>query len=99
MTDVNIATELIVDAYQDFYDVAFLVSGDSDLVPPIRAIHDNFKHKWVFVAFPPKRSNNSVSIVSKGSMTIGKKKLRASQFTNALTKRDGYILNKPKEWI
>jgi hypothetical protein len=29
MTDVNIATSLIIDAFEDKYDVAFLVSGDS----------------------------------------------------------------------
>lgn len=31
MTDVNIAVELMVDAFQDAYDTALVVSGDSDL--------------------------------------------------------------------
>ena len=39
MTDVNIATHLIIDAFQDRYDMAMLISGDSDLVPPIKAVH------------------------------------------------------------
>ena len=43
MTDVNIATQMIIDAYQDKYDTAMLISGDSDLVPPIKAINENFK--------------------------------------------------------
>jgi hypothetical protein len=73
MTDVNIATRMIMDAYKDRYDMAMLVSGDSDLVPPMREIHDNFEHKRVFVAFPPRRHNNPVAIVAKGSITIGKK--------------------------
>ena len=34
MTDVNIATHMIIDAFQDKYDTAILISGDSDLVPP-----------------------------------------------------------------
>lgn len=42
MTDVNIATQIIFDAYQDKYDMAMLISGDSDLVPPIRAVHEWF---------------------------------------------------------
>lgn len=37
MTDVNIATAIIVDAYKDAYDMAMLISGDSDLTPPIKA--------------------------------------------------------------
>lgn len=98
MTDVNIATQIIIDAYQDKYDTAMLISGDSDLVPPIKAIHGNFKHKRVFVAFPPKRHNNSVSIVAKGSLTIGRKKLADSQFTQNVTKKDGYKLFKPVDW-
>jgi uncharacterized LabA/DUF88 family protein len=50
MTDVNIATQMIVDAYKENYDAAMLISGDSDLVPPIRAIHEIFKNKRVIVA-------------------------------------------------
>lgn len=33
MTDSNIAVNMLIDAYQDNYDTALLVSGDSDLVP------------------------------------------------------------------
>lgn len=98
MTDVNIATQMIIDGFQDNYDMAMLISGDSDLVPPIRAIHENFKQKRVFVAFPPKRFNNSVSLVAKGSLIIGRKKLVDSQFPNEVKKKDGYTLRKPGEW-
>jgi uncharacterized LabA/DUF88 family protein len=98
MTDVNIATQMLIDAYQDKYDMAMLISGDSDLVPPIRAVHENFIQKRVFVAFPPKRFNNSVSIVAKGSFIIGRKKLIDNQFPTEVKKRDGFILRKPKEW-
>lgn len=98
MTDVNIATQIIIDAYKDNYDMAMLVSGDSDLVPPIKVIHENFKQKRVFVVFPPKRHNSSVSLVAKGSMTIGRKKLADSQLPNEVQKTDGYILRKPSEW-
>ena len=42
MTDVNIATELLTDAFQDRFDVAMLVSGDSDLTAPIRTVRRSF---------------------------------------------------------
>jgi uncharacterized LabA/DUF88 family protein len=98
MTDVNIATQMLIDAYQDNFDMAMLISGDSDLVPPIRAIHSLFKQKRVFVAFPPKRQNSSVALNARGSIIIGRKKLIGSQFPDELKKRDGYILRKPSEW-
>ncbi len=99
MTDVNIATNILVDAYQDKYDMAMLISGDSDLVPPIKAVHENFASKRVFVAFPPKRHNNTVAAVAKGSLIIGRKKLVGSQLNESIKKMsDGFILNKPVDW-
>ena len=98
MTDVNIATQIIIDAYTDKYDMAMLISGDSDLVPPIRSVHNHFSQKRVFVAFPPKRHNNTVSLVAKGSLVLGRKKLSESQFESEVTKTDGYVLKKPSTW-
>jgi hypothetical protein len=98
MTDVNIATVMLVDAYQDNYDMAMLISGDSDLVPPMRAIHTNFGDKRIFVAFPPKRHNQIVALSAKGSMMIGRKKLVDSQLEETIKKQDGFILVKPSEW-
>jgi uncharacterized LabA/DUF88 family protein len=99
MTDVNIATQILIDAYQDNYDMAMLISGDSDLVPPIKAVHELFNKKRVFVAFPPKRHNQSVALVSKGSITIGRKKIQDSQFAEEVLKKDGFVLKKPKDWV
>lgn len=98
MTDVNIATHLIIDAFTDKYDTAILISGDSDLVPPIKAVHQQFNNKAVSVFFPPARHNNTVAIAAKGSMILGRKKLSNNQFTNEVTKDDGYILTKPIDW-
>lgn len=98
MTDVNIATEMLNDAFNDRYDTAMLISGDSDLVPPIRSIHENYNSKRVFVAFPPKRQNQTVADASKGYLTIGRKKLLDSQFPIQIQKKDGYILLKPSSW-
>lgn len=97
MTDVNIATQMMIDAFQDKYNMAMLISGDSDLVPPIRAIHDLF-NKRVLVAFPPKRFNHSVALVAKGSLMIGRKKIVDSLFEYEVVKKDGFILRKPEEW-
>jgi hypothetical protein len=99
MTDVNIATQMLIDAFQGKFDMAMLISGDSDLVPPMKVIHTLFKEKRVFVAFPPKRQNNSVAINAKGSMMIGRKKLLESQFPYEVRKKDGYLLHKPSDWI
>lgn len=98
MTDVNIAVEMLKDAMEDKFDMAMLISGDSDLVPPINAIHQKFFSKRVCVAFPPNRSNVSVKNVAKGSFIIGRKKLIDSQFSESIPLQNGFILEKPTEW-
>ena len=98
MTDVNIATKIIVDAYKDEYDMAMLISGDSDLTPPIREVHKEFNNKRVFVAFPPKRHNSSMGLVAKGSLMIGRKKLVDAQFDEEVISKTGYKLKIPNEW-
>ena len=42
-TDVNIAVRLLDDAFDDRFDTAMLISGDSDLAPPIDSVpaHDS----------------------------------------------------------
>ena len=38
VTDVNIATHMLMDAFNDRFDLAFVLSADADLVPPIQAV-------------------------------------------------------------
>jgi len=75
-TDVNIALALFEDAMDDSYDVAIIISGDSDLVPPIRRIRERFKSKTVIVATPPKRFASSRGLRSAAhasrEITIGR---------------------------
>ena len=47
MADVNIANQLLLDAMEGKFDSAFLISGDSDLVPPIRTIKTRFPDKKI----------------------------------------------------
>jgi len=54
-SDVNLAVELVREAYKDSYDQALIVSGDSDLAPPIRLLKEIFPKKKVKVICPPGR--------------------------------------------
>jgi len=57
-TDVNIATQMIDDAHGGMMDIAILVSGDSDLVPPIELIRRRFPAIKVVVYIPAKDANS-----------------------------------------
>lgn len=98
MTDVNIAVELMVDAFQDTFDTALVVSGDSDLSRPIEAVPRLFPGKRLVVAFPPGRSSAQLKRVAGAWLPVGRRKLAASQFPDQVEKADGRILQKPSAW-
>ena len=98
MTDVNIAVELMADAFQNRFDTALLVSGDSDLTPPIRAIRALFPEKQALVAFPPKRFSNELTQAATSHFTLYRSKIRDSQLPDEIAKPDGYTLKRPATW-
>ncbi len=98
MTDVNIAVEMLCDAFKDKYDSALLISADSDLSGPIKKIKSLFPEKKIIIAFPPARFSFSLQQLAHASFMIGRKKLKISQFPDEITKKDGYILTKPEKW-
>jgi len=98
MTDVCIATELIMDAFSDKFDTALIISGDSDLVPPIQAVLNKFRNKRIVVAFPPLRVSERLKKEASAYFVIGRGKISKSMFTDEVRKPDGYVLKRPIEW-
>jgi uncharacterized LabA/DUF88 family protein len=98
MTDVRIATEMLTDAFADSFDVALLISADSDLVPPVSAIRSLFPRKRIIAAFPPKRSSEQLKKAVNGWLAIGEDKLRQSLFPDRIRKPDGFLLERPAKW-
>jgi uncharacterized LabA/DUF88 family protein len=97
-TDVAIATAMLLDAHMQICDVALLISGDSDLVPPIQAIRDHFQQIRVIVAFPPNRNTRQLQQVAHGHYFINHADLAASQLAEEITKPNGHVLKRPEKW-
>lgn len=98
MTDVNIATELLSDAFADSFDVALLISADSDLVSPIQKVRSLFPQKRIIVVFPPARHSNALKNAAHTSLHLDQSTLARSVFPDQVTKADGYVLRRPPEW-
>ena len=98
MTDVNIAVELLGDAQDNVFDTAIIVSADSDLAGPVRAVGERYPNKRVIVAFPPKRASKELRKVASGFRTIGRNVFKKSQLPNSITKPDGYVLTRSPTW-
>ena len=99
MTDVNIATQLILDAYDDKCRIKFIImSGDSDLTTPIKMLRERFENKRFVVAFPPGRESFHLGEVATAHTYIRKNKLRKSLLPDTLKNRAGYEVKRPDAW-
>jgi uncharacterized LabA/DUF88 family protein len=103
-TDVNISTQMLTDAFNDEFDTAILITGDSDQVPTIVQIRnlnkdkEKDKEKTVVVAFPPMRESDELAKVATTSYRIVKKKFRDAQLPEEIKLESGIILKRPIEW-
>lgn len=101
-TDVNLAVEMVADAFQNNFDSAFLVTEDSDQVGTILKIAKNCPGKKIFVIFPPGRHSDHLSkaCLSTGgtSWNIGEKKLKKFQLPDEIILPCGSILKRPIRW-
>lgn len=98
-TDVNIAIYLLEEAFKDHYDTAFILSGDTDLVPAILSVKRNFANKRIGVLFPINRWANELKTVCHFWRKIDKKDLSQSQFPDQISLPSGAILNRPLTWL
>lgn len=98
MTDVNIAVQLLSDAHDDLFDVALLISGDSDLTTPVRKLRSLYPRKQVIVMLPPNRHSVELAKAANASLPIGEAKFRQSQLPDEVLRSDGYILKRPQHW-
>lgn len=98
MTDVNIAAQLLVDAYEDRFDMAMVISGDSDLTTPIQIVQARFPEKRLVVVFPPQRHSAQLKNVANGCLHLGEDKLRQNQLPETVTTASGFVLKRPAHW-
>jgi len=99
-SDVNIATHLILDAAKDAYDLAVLVSNDSDLQEPLRVVRQEFG-KPVGILSPlnsTRRASRELIQFATFTKRIRTGVLRASQFPESLTDSHGIVIHQPPKW-
>jgi len=98
-TDVNIAVRLLDDAYDDRFDTAVVISGDSDLVPPIKSVRARFPSKRLVVASPPKRVSGELRGAADAALTISDRTIRANRLPNPVITSTGIRLWAPAGWL
>lgn len=95
-SDVNLATHLVHDAHLNRFDVAVVVSNDSDLLTPIQIVRKELG-KQVGILNPHARPSKMLLQHSDFFKPIRNGALQGSQFPDELTDRHGTI-RKPVGW-
>jgi len=87
-SDVNLAAFLLLDAFRDMYDVAVVVSDDSDLLEPVRMVRDELgKRVGIVRVVRYLKDPRTGRRVQRGSVFRGRvdfvKDVRRRHFANA----------------
>ncbi|MDH3324593.1 MAG: NYN domain-containing protein [Candidatus Peregrinibacteria bacterium] len=97
-TDVNIALKIFEYAYLDEYDHAFIISGDSDLIPAIELAQKHFGKKFTCI-MPPNIKGKEIQLTCMdGKGKIKEKTLKACVLKEEYTLKNGEIINIPIEY-
>jgi len=95
-SDVNLATHLLADGFNKEYQIAVIVSNDSDLVEPIKFV-TNQLHLPIGILHPHKQFIRELSKLAEFYRPIREKAIKASLFPPTLTDANGTI-TKPPSW-
>lgn len=97
-TDINVALSLMADGWHDVFDVAYLLTADSDQAATARMFKSEFPSKRLVTVAPPGR-NFSANIVkfSHGRIGLTREHLEKCLFPPIVFK-DGKAGRRPKEY-
>lgn len=97
-SDVNLATHLLTDGFRDEYDVAAVITNDSDLTEPIRILNEELGLP-VGVINPYVNGNTSGQLreAARFNRKLSIKDVKRCQLANPLHDEDGEI-HKPPSW-
>jgi uncharacterized LabA/DUF88 family protein len=95
-SDVNLALHLLSDGYKNSYDIAVIISNDSDLLSPIQFVKQELG-KTIGILNPQKHPSRSLITVADFIKNIRPKVIAKSQFPETLTDANG-TFNRPANW-
>jgi uncharacterized LabA/DUF88 family protein len=97
-TDVNIALKLFQLAATDAFDKAIIISGDTDLLPSVRAVKATYPAKQIGVVIPIARVSEDFKKSVDFHYKMKEKHLQSSRMNDIITLPDGSTLSCPPNW-
>ncbi|UCE66071.1 MAG: NYN domain-containing protein [Candidatus Zixiibacteriota bacterium] len=99
-TDVNIAVYLLTKAIEDEYDIALVISGDTDFETALKAIKGKFLNKELIIVVPDRTIAGSLRYLAgkRNCFSLEEKHLKASQLNDPIFLPNGDKITKPLNW-
>ena len=97
-TDVNIAMEILIDAYENRFDTLMLLSRDGDLVGPLKTMRRLFPQKRIILASPPGNASPDLPRCADAHIHITRTHFNKCQLPDAVATGDGRTVHRPDEW-
>jgi len=97
-TDVNIAVNLVSDAFDPTNTHLVLIGGDVDQSPTLKFIRSRFPDKFIRVVFPPERLSDELASSADDSFMLSEEILERSLLPNPVIKKNGKEIFKPDHW-
>ncbi len=97
-TDVAIGMRMMETAARGECEVVVLVSGDTDMLPAIKAAKRLSPSLVIGVAFPFMRHNAELRAVADFTFAIGQRDVQRAQFPPTVSLSDGGTVLKPTGW-
>jgi hypothetical protein len=98
-SDVNLATEILIDAIDDNYDTAILVAADSDYETPLEVIKNRFPEKRIIVEFVKETFSYRLAELAKPYVfKIDRDRLASCQLPDEVISLSGAKLTRPASW-
>jgi len=97
-TDVNLATELLVDAIEDHFDTAYLVTADSDYRAPLDYIKRKYPQKRICMEFVETNFSGALKSLTYRPYIINRERLMNCQLPEDVTLPSGYKISRPNKW-
>ena len=98
-TDVNIAVKIVEGAFLDLYDIAYIVSGDSDLYTAVDIAKQHFKDKKFINVLPPFSKGKSMGNICHSQIPLGKMDVEKARFPDRVELLSGEIIEIPKKYL
>ncbi|NOT79347.1 MAG: NYN domain-containing protein [Bacteriovoracaceae bacterium] len=92
-TDVNLAVQLIIDLYENNFDVAMVISNDSDYLSALEKVRQKKKGLFIINTKLDQLPQHEMRRFSMGKKVLTEEKLKSAQFSEMVGN-----IRIPKEW-